>query len=158
MPCVYLGRQKAGEVPDWKNAFHTTHPFFILKEEQYVFHFVNVQSSSAWGKIRPQAPSFNQGPFSPSVYLGRHWCQSRDKMFPAFPLCFGILSTNQKLDGGETSEQGYYHPTIHCSRHLEGSYVCTQLMKPDTLNMYWSLGDCWYQWFADCSHIRLPAL
>ena len=67
---VYLGRQRGAGVPN-----HFVHAFFVLNQEQYVFHFANVYRSSAWGrnyKMRPQARLFNGGPLLPSVYLGRH--------------------------------------------------------------------------------------
>ena len=35
--------------------------------------------------------SFDGGPLPPSVYLGRHWRHSCDKMDQAFPLCYCIL-------------------------------------------------------------------
>ena len=66
--------------------------FFVLKQEQYVFHFANVWSSSAWSrnyKIRSQARHWGTPPLPLS--LGRHWCHSHDKMDQAFLLRFGIL-------------------------------------------------------------------
>ena len=65
---------------------HFVHPFFVLKQEQYVFRFANVQNSSAWGrnyKIRPQARFFLIGDPSPPLST------LVDKM--SFPLHFCIL-------------------------------------------------------------------
>ena len=62
------GRQRWGGVSDQKNAF--AHAFFILNQQQYLFCFVNVQHSNAWGrnkKIRPQACSFNGRPSPPHL-------------------------------------------------------------------------------------------
>ena len=36
----------------------------------------------------------------PSVYWGRHWCHSHDKMNHAFPLCFCILQVIQNWTVG----------------------------------------------------------
>ena len=55
--------------------------------------FSNVRNSSTWGrnyKIRPQTCSFDHGPLPPSVYLGRHWRHSHDKLDQASPLRFFI--------------------------------------------------------------------
>ena len=51
--------------------------------------------------------SFDQGgPLPPSVYLGRHWRHSHEKMDQAFPLCFLHTASDQKLDGGKAWERG----------------------------------------------------
>ena len=72
---VYLGRQRRE-----RSLFERTHftsAIFILNQEQYIFHFMNIQNSSAWGqKLQDKASSsfFDGGPLPRSVYLGRHWC------------------------------------------------------------------------------------
>ena len=73
-------------LPRWTEGGRGTHfalAFFILNQERYIFHFVNVQNSSCWArnfKIRLQACFFNGGPLPHS-----------DKMDEAFPLHFRIL-------------------------------------------------------------------
>ena len=60
---VYLGRHKEEESPI--KIMPSAHMLFVLNQEQYVFHFANVQNSSIWGrnyKIRPHAHSFDGGP------------------------------------------------------------------------------------------------
>ena len=79
---------------------HFTHAFFILNQEGCVFFLclANTWNSSAWDrnyKKRPQARSFNWGRFPPSVYLGRHWRHSCDKMDQAFPLHFCTLQVTR---------------------------------------------------------------
>ena len=44
---------------------------------------------------RPQARSFDWGPLPPSVYPGRHWHHSHDKIYQAYPLCFSILQRSK---------------------------------------------------------------
>ena len=89
---VYLDTQGGEGVPDQRT--HFTDALFVLNQEQYGFHFANVWNSSTWGrnyKIRPLAHSFDGGLPSLSVYLGRHWRHSHDKMDQAFLLRFCIL-------------------------------------------------------------------
>ena len=87
---VYLGRQRGGS--------KIKELIFAFFQERYLFHFANVWNSSSWNrnyKIRLQACSFNQRPRpppQPSVYLGRHWCHSRDEMDQAFSLRFAYWS------------------------------------------------------------------
>ena len=57
-----------------------------------------------------------------SVYLGRHWHHSRDKIDQAFPLRFFnyIFPFDQKLDSGNAWEQGYPKPIIVLSAEKIG--------------------------------------
>ena len=75
---VYLGRQRRGGVPDWENAFCVLHfepgvvcVCFLLHERFKL---------QCLGKKLHQAHSTHGGPLPPSVYLGRHWHHSCDKM------------------------------------------------------------------------------
>ena len=92
---VYLGRQR-GEGSLIERTYFL-HMSLVLNQERYVFRFVNIWNSSTWGrnyKIKPQAYSFTffwSGTPPPSIYLGRHWRPSCDKMDQAFPLRFCIL-------------------------------------------------------------------
>ena len=55
---VYLGRQRGGGEGSLIEGTHFAHEFFVLKQERYVFCFMNVQNFSAWVrnyKIRPEA-------------------------------------------------------------------------------------------------------
>ena len=105
---IYLGRW--GGVPDQKSIFRVR----VIRFEPGTVHFLlaNVQNSSTWErnyKKRPQHRSFNRHPPPPppSVYLGRHWRHSCEKMDQAFPLHFIMYTTsNQKLDSGKAWEQG----------------------------------------------------
>ena len=73
---------------------HFVHTFFVLNQERYVFHFVNVRNSRAWGrnyKIRPQVHSFDGGPLPPLSTLVDTDVIHVIKMDQAFPLHFCIL-------------------------------------------------------------------
>ena len=50
---------------------HFKHMFFILKQEQYVFHFETPVLGGRNYKIRPETHFFNRGPLPSSVYLRR---------------------------------------------------------------------------------------
>ena len=70
---VYLGRQRRGGVPDWKNTFHTR-ILHILKQGAVRFSLCersNWSDSSTWSrnyKIRPEAHFFfHQGPHPPPL-------------------------------------------------------------------------------------------
>ena len=81
---VYVSRQRG----EWSR-LHFAHVLFILKQELYVFRFVNVQNSSAWGrnyKMRPQPHFFKNGPSLPPRLLHR--------------------GSNQKLESWKASEWG----------------------------------------------------
>ena len=89
LPASFLYEKEPGY-----EATHFAHAFFLLNQMWYAFRFANVRNSSAWArnyKIRRLARSFDQWPLPTSVYLGRHWCHSRDKWYQAFPLRFCIL-------------------------------------------------------------------
>ena len=70
--CLPIGRQRGGGSPiERRHAFCACVLRFV-PGAVYIFYFVNIQNSSAWGrnyKIRSQARSFNGGPLPPSVYL-----------------------------------------------------------------------------------------
>ena len=79
-----------GGVPDRKDAFHV------------------LQNSSTWDRnyiIRPLAHSFDGGPLPPSVYLGKHWCISRDKISQAFLLHLCILQAIKNLTVGRPGNE-----------------------------------------------------
>ena len=77
------GRQRGERSPIKR--MHFAHAFFVLNQEQCIFHLAIVQNSSAWDrnhKKRPQACSFNRRPLPLSVYLSRHWHHAHDKNEP----------------------------------------------------------------------------
>ena len=53
--------------------------------------------------------SFDGDPSPPSVYLGRHWCHSRDKIYQAFPLCFCILQVIKNWTVGRPGNEASHY-------------------------------------------------
>ena len=90
---VYLGWQRGGgghqskeQISHTRSLFWTTSGMFFALQ---MFEALALGAETC--KIRLQAHSFDGGPLPPSVYLGRHWRHSCDKMDQAFPLCFCTL-------------------------------------------------------------------
>ena len=67
LSCEWCQCRQRG-VSDWKNTFCTCSSFWSRR--QYVFHFVSVQNSCAWGRNYMQARSFNGGLLPLSTYEG----------------------------------------------------------------------------------------
>ena len=98
----------------WGTWTHFVHMFFVLNQEWYVFHFVNVWKSSAWGrnyKLRPQARSFNAGP-QPQV------------------LCTSEIRTSCCVDGHNSTWKRvttvYSQPTWH---HVTPLHACDEISQ-----------------------------
>ena len=75
------GRQR--EEGSMIERMRSTHVFFVLNQEQYIFALQTFETPVLGGrnyKIRPQACSFGGGPLPPLPhdYLSRHWHLSHD--------------------------------------------------------------------------------
>ena len=115
---VYLGRQKGGRVPHQKNKLEDLSCSFYPKCLN-ICEAKNVPLQ-VWNEERMRRMrSFSRGSLPPSVYLGRHRCHSRDKIYQAFPLCFAYCKQSKKMDGGKAWEWGYIVTTdaVNWTKH-----------------------------------------
>ena len=72
-------------------------------EVLFCYHYSTTAPGSNEEHMR-EMHSCDGGPLTPSVYLGRHGCHSRDKMEQTPP--FLRTASDQKLDSGKAWEQG----------------------------------------------------
>ena len=83
---VYLGRQRGGRVPHRRDELEAFSCSFFQNAQVLNVHKVKNVPLVVQNKGTSEMCSFDQGPLSHSVYLGRHWCHSFDNMDQAFPL------------------------------------------------------------------------
>ena len=81
---VYLGRQRRGGVP---HCISCTCSLFLT----WSGTFFGLRTFGACGRTTRSSSLFQWGTLPPSVYLGRYWRHSCDKIYQAFPLHFCLL-------------------------------------------------------------------
>ena len=79
--------------------------------------FAKQKTHHSWFKMKNACAKCIRSTGNPSptsVYLGRHWRHSHDKMEQAFPLHFLHIAREQKLDNGKSWEQHYRRAIYSC--------------------------------------------
>ena len=117
----YLGRQRGGGVPHRKNELKASlRPYLVVSSCPKHWSFECLWSKKLYrfwfktNKRMHKMRSFDGGSLSLSphfVYLGRHWCHSRDtKIIKCTRPSPSVLYTasNQKLDSGKAWERGLW--------------------------------------------------
>ena len=92
--------------------------------------------------------SFNGEPLPPSVYLGRHWGHSCDKIYQPFRLHFWILQVIKNWTVGSPGNEATFFLVI-----WEDANKGSSLGATDVLTTKQSFKT---HWFADEQHCRQP--